>query len=186
MRQGELPIVAGTEGADPGVEELHGLNPRLDLSGQVIGDDRRQLFTESMPGGRLTVHQRFRARVPGRRTSLDRVRRQGERRAGEPDERHPAVELRAHLPDRVEHVGERVTRLEVPDLVHFRRRRDGRIDDGTLTLDEVERDAHRCQRQEEIGEENGGVDVDLLHRLQGDGGREVWRPAEVEQRIAMA
>ena len=80
----------------------------------------------------------------------------------------------------------RVTRLEVPNLVHCCRRGDGRIDDGTLALDEVERDAHRCQRQEEIGEENGSVDIDLLHRLQGDGGREVWRPTEVEQRIAMA
>ena len=48
--------------------------------------------------------------------ALDRVGGERERRAGKPDQRHAAGELALSLADRVEHVRERLARLETPDV----------------------------------------------------------------------
>ena len=42
VRQDELAVVARVERADPRVEDLHGVDARLDLRHQVLGDDRRR------------------------------------------------------------------------------------------------------------------------------------------------
>ena len=53
-------------------------------------------------------------------------------------------------------------------------------------MDEIEGDAHRLERQQQIGEQDGGVDFDTAHRLQRDFGGQIGRAAQVEQRIALA
>ena len=60
------------------------------------------------------------------------------------------------------------------------------LDRRPFALDEVERDAHRLERQQQIGEQDRRVDLDAAHRLQRDFGREIGRSAELEQRIALA
>ena len=54
-----------------------------------------------------------------------------------------------------------------------------------FALHEVELEAHRPERQQQIGEENRGVDVDHVDRLQRDRGGEIRLAADVEQRIAL-
>ena len=54
-----------------------------------------------------------------------------------------------------------------------------------FALDEIELETHRAERQQQIGKENRGVDLDRLDRLQRDGDREVGVTADVEQRIAL-
>ena len=60
------------------------------------------------------------------------------------------------------------------------------LDRRTFAVDEVEADAHRLERQQQIGEQNRGVHLDAADRLQRDFGGEIGRAAEVEQRIALA
>ena len=93
---------------------------------------------------------------------------------------------RLHLPDRVEHVAERLARLEPADgrEVGFGAQR--LLDRGPFAGDEIERDAHLLERQQQIGKQNRRVDLDAADRLQRDGGREIGRAADVEQRIALA
>ena len=55
-----------------------------------------------------------------------------------------------------------------------------------FALDEIEADAHRLEREEQIGEEDGRVHVDAAHRLQRDLGRQIGRATELEQRVALA
>ena len=48
------------------------------------------------------------------------------------------------------------------------------------------RNAHRLERQQQVGEEDGRVDFDAAHRLERDFGREIGRATDIEQRIALA
>ncbi len=119
-------------------------------------------------------------------SALDRVRRERERRAGESDERHAAGERLLNLADRFEHVAERFARLEAPHAREVGLRPQRRLDRGTFAADEVERNAHRLERQQQIGKEDRGVHLDAADRLQRHFGGEIGRAAEVEQRIAFA
>ena len=57
---------------------------------------------------------------------------------------------------------------------------------GPSPRDEIEADAERLERQQQIGKENRGVDFDPADRLQRHLGREVGRTTQVEQRVALA
>ncbi len=60
------------------------------------------------------------------------------------------------------------------------------LDRRAFAADEIEPDAHRFERQQQIGEEDRRVDVDAPNRLQRDFGGEIGRPTELEQRIPFA
>ena len=62
----------------------------------------------------------------------------------------------------------------------------GVCDRWAFALDEIELETHRAERQQQIGEENRGVDLDHLDRLQRDGDGEVGVAADLEQRIALS
>ena len=112
VRQRELAVVGAVQRAGPRVEDLDRLRAGFDLRQHVVGNHRRQALAEPVPRARLRVHERLGARVVGRRTAFDRVRGERERRAAEADQRHAAVELAPQQADRLEHVTERVARLE--------------------------------------------------------------------------
>ena len=94
--------------------------------------------------------------------------------------------LALDLPDRVQHVRERFTRLEAADAVDVLLDSNRILDRRSLAVDEVEVDAHRLERQQQIGKENRGVDVDSADRLERDFRGEIGRAAQLEQRIAFA
>ena len=62
----------------------------------------------------------------------------------------------------------------------------GVLDGRAFAANEIEPDAHRFERQQEIREENRGVDVDPANRLQRDFGRQIGRAAQLEQGVAFA
>ena len=92
--------------------------------------------------------------------TLDRIRRERERRAGEPDQRNATVELFLNLPDRVEHISERLPRLEDSKTLDVSGAFDRTFDLWPFTLDEVERQTHRGERQQQIGKQNRRVDFE--------------------------
>ncbi len=186
VRLDELAVVARAERADPGVEHLHGLDAGFDLRGEVVAHHRRELLAEAVPRGGVAVHERFGVRVVGRRPTFDRVRGQRERRAAEPDERNSAVELAADEADRLQHVRERLAWFEHVQALDVSRRPHGTLDRGTLAFDEVEGQAHGLEREQQVGEENRGVNLDGADRLQRDLGGQLRRAAELEQGAPLA
>src|SRR5205085_5504827 len=59
------------------------------------------------------------------------------------------------------------------------------LDRGTFALQKIERNPHGLERQQQIGKQNRGVDIDAVDGLQSDGRGEVWRSANVEQGISL-
>ena len=184
--QRELAVVARRERAHPRVEDLHGLGSRLDLGEQVIGDDGGEGVREPVPRLGLAVHQGLGSRVVARRAALDGVRGEGEGGPREPDEGHAAGELHAQQADGVEHVAESLAGFEDPEPVDAFDRPHRRIDDRPLALLEPEGDAQRIEREQQVREEDGGVDLDGVDRLQGHLGRELGLAADIEQAVAFA
>ena len=117
---------------------------------------------------------------------FNRIRRQREGGARETDERDTSGQLGLHLPDRVQDMRERFTRLETPDAVDVLLAANRVFDCGSFAADEVEPDAHGLEREQEIGEQYGGVHLDAAYRLERDFGGEIGRAAQVEQRISFA
>ena len=186
VRQDEFAIVGGIQRADPRVEYLHRVDAGLDLRDQVVGNHLGQAVAEAVPRRGCAVHQCLRMRKIARVSSLDRVGCQRERRPGKPDQRRARPQLLLDLADCLEHVCELLTRLEPPDAGEVRFRAKRLLDGRAFAGHEVERDAHRRERQEQVGKENRRVDVNAEDRLQRDLGGQVGRAAQIEQRIPLA
>ena len=86
----------------------------------------------------------------------------------------------------VEHVAERLARLEGAHAIDVGRVTDRVRDRRAFALDEIEVEPHRRERQQQIGKEDRGVDLDHVHRLQRDGDGELGMAADLEQGIALA
>ena len=168
VRQRELAVVGAARGAGPRIEDLDRLRAGFDLRAQVVGDHVGEAIAEPVPRRGLRVHERLGPRVAGRRPAFDRVGGQRERRAAEADQRHASVELAPQQPDRLEHVPERLARLERAQPIDVGRGADRMCDRRPFALDEIEVQPHRREGQQQVGEENRGVDVDRVDRLQRD------------------
>ena len=146
----------------------------------IVGEPVEQL----RPQLGLAVHQRLGAGVVLARPALDEVAGERERRAGEADERR-----RAELAD------ERAHRLgDVRDVVGRQRGQPVEVGGGAERLrddrpdarDDVEVDADRLERHDDVGEEDRRVDAVAADRLQRDLGDEVGGRAGVEHLVALA
>ena len=121
VRKRELAVVAPAERAGPRVEDLQCLRAGLDLRRQVIAHAIGEHRTEPVPRRSLLVHERLGAQIVARRSSLDGVRREGERRSAKPDQGHLALELAPEESNGFEHVRQRLARLESRQPVDVRR-----------------------------------------------------------------
>jgi hypothetical protein len=119
-------------------------------------------------------------------TTLDRVRRERERGSREANERHVAGEFLLNLSNGLEDVGKRLARIKGTKAIDIGFRLNRVVDGGTLAADEVEADAHRFERQQEIRKQDRGIEVDLADGLERDFGGQVWSPTEFQQRVALA
>mgnify|MGYP003344190213 CR=1 FL=1 len=77
---------------------------------------------------------------------------------------------------------QRLARLEAADRIDVRHRGDRSLDVRPLPFDEVERDAHRLQRQQEVRKQDRGIDLKRVDRLQRDLDSLLRRVAEFEER----
>ena len=88
--------------------------------------------------------------------------------------------------DRLQHVAEAFTRVEQPEPFDVGFGAERLLDARAFALDEVEGQAHRLEGQQQVREDDGGVDVDGVDRLQRDAGGQLGRPAELEEGVSFA
>src|SRR5688572_4571039 len=81
---------------------------------------------------------------------------------------------------------QRLSRFEYPQPIDVGGLVDWPFELWSLTFDEIEGKSHRLERQEQIREQNGRVEIHPPNGLKGHFGRQVGRPADVEQRMALA
>src|ERR1700761_8400824 len=63
---------------------------------------------------------------------------------------------------------------------------EGLVDDGAFAVDELEVEAHGGEGEEEVGEDDGGVDAEALGGGDGDLGGEGGGAADVEEGVVAA
>ena len=83
------PVVGRGQGSGPGVEQLDGAGPGLDLGGDEVAGQVRAPGHEPVPGGGVGVHEGAGGEVVAAGTALDEVGGQREGRPAEADERRP-------------------------------------------------------------------------------------------------
>ena len=63
---------------------------------------------------------------------------------------------------------------------------DGVVDDGAFAIDELEVEAHGGEGEEEVGEDDGGVDAEAFGGGDGDFGGDGGGAADVEEGVVLA
>ena len=180
-----LPVVVGAQAPDPAVEQLDGLRARLDLAFQIGGHHARELVHQPVPDGRLPVHEPLGFDVVPRGAPFNRVAGQRERRAGEADQRHASIEPAAGQRNGVRHIAE-FAPVDQLERVHVRARPDGVVDHGSLAFLEREAEAHRLEREQNVGEDNRGIEREAVDRLKRDLRRQLGRLADFEDGMLRA
>jgi hypothetical protein len=176
--QHEPPVVGFGQGTGPGVEELDGLHPGVHLDPQELQGDPGEPGAQRVPDLRYAVHQRLGLLVVARRSTLDQVAGQRERRTGEPDQRRGA-QLGAQQPDGLGHERHRTggQRLDAGHVVggadrvgHHR----------AGTGHDVEVDTGGRHGHHDVAEQDRGIHVVPPHGLQGDLADEIGAAARLE------
>ena len=182
---GITTIVVRREAADPGVENLDGLRARVDLAPQIRREAAGEEREERVPGPLVGAHERLGAGEGTGGSPLDQVGGDGERRPGEADQRQIVRQLGTRPPHTVIDVGERVgidfrqgvDHAPIPD-----RRGDHRPRAGA----ELEPQSERLDRQEQVGEQDRGIDPEPSGREHRGFADQIGRPAELEHRHPLA
>ena len=141
-----------------------------------------------MPGARVRIHQGFGKGEVLRVSAFDRVRGQRERRSAESDERHAmgTIELAPNHSNGFEDVRERLPRFETSKPIDIGFGTQRILNRRSFATDEVERDSHRLERQQQIRKQNGRIDVDAAHRLHRNPRGKLGRSADVQKRMVAA
>ena len=95
--------LVGSEHAGPGVEELHGIDPGLELGREIIDRSFDQDVDQLAEDFRIAIGKQPRRRLVRRAVSRHHVGRDRPWRAAKAEQRHFARQLGANDPDRLEH-----------------------------------------------------------------------------------
>ena len=153
--------------AGPRVEQLDGPGARpptceRERGGGEVGQPVEQRAEQR----RVAEHERLGLRVGARRPALDEVAGDGERRAGEADQRHVRRQLAGEDAHRLEHVGRVGLGLERAQAVEVGGARNGSVDDRAGARGDVDAEADGGDRHDDVGVEDGGVDAVAADRLE--------------------
>ena len=175
------PVIGRRKAAHPAIEELQALGAGMALGREVMAYDGGQAVKQRVPGFRVTVHQSLGLDEIPRRAALDGVAGQRERRSGETDQRHLAAQRFHRQANRFEHVPQvplRVQRRQARNLLGGAERPS---DDRAFTGRECESEVQGLEGQQDVRKNDGGVDPDVLHRLQGHFARQLGPMADLEK-----
>ena len=186
VRLHELLVVRRRERADPRVEELDHVRAGAHLAADVARERVGELLHQRVPRRRLGVHHPLHVQELAARLALDQVAGDGERAAAEADHRLVGAQLAAHDRDRLEDERHRLLRLGDGQPLDVGARADRLLDHRADVLDQLDVDAHPEQRQHDVGEHHGRVDVVAAHRLQRHLGAELGLVADLEERVRLA
>jgi hypothetical protein len=150
------------------------------LRDQIISHDGGQPISETVPRRRVAIHEALGQREVFRRPTFDCVRGQREGRAGKANQRNLPGKLALDESNRVERKSQRLARLGQAHLIDVGGGANRPFDRRPLALDEVEWNAHRLERQQQVGEENRCVEVDATNGLERDLSGQLRRPAQLQ------
>ena len=166
--------------AGPGIEDLQHVGAGLELAKEILNrvldngvDDLRKRFG-------VTIRHHPRRRLIRRAVARDHVGRNRPWRAAEADQRDFRIEFAAHAAQRFEHW------FEFTEVAGRRQRADlvgcvERVEPRAFADFETHITAERVGNDQDIGEDDGGVEVEAADRLQRYFGGEVRREAQVEK-----
>ena len=163
VRQHVFPVVLGGKATHPTVEHLERLDAGFDLGVDVGHGGGHEPVHERAPSAVVVVEEPLGVDVVARGAAFDQVRRQREGGAAEPDQGRPPPQGRARGADRIIHVGEGLFRRRVAQPVDVPGRPQGPLDHrpGVAVF---EPHAHGLQQEQDVGEQDGGVHLEALHR----------------------
>ena len=179
--QREFLIGRSRQRASPGVEDHHRLRAGIDLRVEVadhgVGGHREDLVQQV----RTAVHHALDVAEVARALPFDHVAGQRVRAAGKADQRHGIVQRAADFRNGIHHVAEvlvGIGRGQVVDRPFLAQRT---LEARPLAFGEVKAEAHRIGDGEDVGEQDGGVEIVAGQRLQGDLAGHGRRLAQVEE-----
>ena len=178
-------IVFHAQAAHPAVEDLQHVGAGAHLLGGVLGQHVDQLADQLVPDFGRVVHQLLHFEVVPRAAALDHVAGQRERRAAEADHRQLGAEMLRHQRDGVGHVAQ-FGRAIGAQHAHVFGGAHRLLDDRPFAGREVKGQAHDFQRQQQVGKDDGGVDLQVLRGGDGDFGCELGLLADLDQRVVLA
>jgi len=120
VREGEGLEVARAQLAAPAVEDLHDARARLHLHLEVGDQGARQPLEERVSDLRLLEQEPLDEDEALRAATFHHVRREGEGRAREADDRHRVVQCGPRPPDRLGHEPRALYRIRNRELLHVR------------------------------------------------------------------
>ena len=180
VRQDELPEIARREATHPTVENLHRLRARAYLFVQIDRQPPHELFHQRAPRARIGVHEPLGVLEIARTAALYHVRREREGRAAKADEREGGVHPLPGLADRLEHEGEALARLRLPQAIHAGSLAHRVVQNGA-SLQVFEVHAHGLQDEQNVREQDGGVRADGVERRDGHLGGQIGRAAKLDK-----
>jgi len=181
-------VVVEREGAGPGVEQLHRARPGENLGAQERAGQVRRPRGEGGPRPGVAVHEAARAQVVAAGPALDQVGGQRERRACEPDERGAS--------ERGDRPSDAVADRSQPGVVERVRGRGQAVDVGPRASrlgehgpdarGDLDVDSRQAERDNDVAEEDRGVNAVPPDRLERDLGGERRGEAGLEHPGARA
>ena len=169
------------------VEDLDQLGTGLDLQGQVLDADLGNLLEEGLGGLGILVDPRLALLVRLGAAALGHVAEQGPGGAAEADEGDAPLELLAGhgdgLVDVVELGGDVDLLLHDLFVLAVVRAAQGLREVRAELVDHLDHHAHGLRDDEDVGEDDGGVDQagEALNGLQGQGGGDLGVAAALEE-----
>mmetsp|Transcript_40778 Transcript_40778/g.96550 ORF Transcript_40778/g.96550 Transcript_40778/m.96550 type:complete len:360 (-) Transcript_40778:76-1155(-) len=187
IRLGESGEVVRADVVRPRLKHLQHLSAALDLVGRVVCDVLRHVLQERVDDLRVVKHHLLRVEHVLVRLALDRVGGEGEGRSDEPQQRRFALHLLAEGgEDRLQEWHRLLRVVDRRQGLHLVHGTDGREDLGAGALDDVELDAHRGQRRQDVREHDHPIGAERAERLQRQLDRDLRRLGPVAERVLFA
>src|SRR5699024_145464 len=143
-------VVLTVEVARPGVKELHGINASINLNIQEVNNGGHQTLLQCVTGLWLRMHERFGLFVVFRRTTCNKVRRQGKGRANQADERFGIDEL---IEDDLDTISDLIhVLIEDRKIINIAAGTHRLVHYGAASGDNINADSSSAQRNNDIGE----------------------------------
>ena len=180
VERGRL-VVRTRDDAAPRVEDLDRIGAGADLHLEIRDERDREFFHQRVEERAVAEEQFLNAAEIVGAAALDHVGRESPRRTAETEQRFLALEFRLHERERLAHVVEALRDRVGPQRVELGARVETVFHPDAALLAEFVALAHRLGDDEDVGENNRGVESEAPQRLQRHFGGERGRSHHLEE-----